>query len=38
MDKEYPNFINQFYSTSANIINQNCIAKPVDVDDDEIPF
>lgn len=35
---KYPNFINQFYSTSANIINQNYIGQPGDVDDDEIPF
>ncbi len=35
---KYPNLINQFYSTSANIINQNYIAQPVDVSDDGIPF
>ncbi len=34
----YPDFINQFYSTSANIINQNYIEQQVDVGDDEIPF
>lgn len=32
---KYPDFIDQFYSTSANIINQNYIAQPVD---DELPF
>jgi len=36
--ENYPDFIDQFYSTSANIINQNYIEKQVDVDDDEIPF
>ena len=36
---KYPDFINQFYSTSANIINQNYIAQPTDVvDDDDLPF
>lgn len=35
---KYPDFIKQFYSTSANIINKNYIAQPVDADDDELPF
>lgn len=36
---KYPDLINQFYSTSANIINQNYIAQSVYVDgDDDIPF
>jgi len=35
--EKLPDFINQFYSTSANIINQNYIVQSVDVGD-EIPF
>ena len=37
---KYPDFINQFYSTSANIINRNYIAPSLDVndDDDDLPF
>lgn len=34
---KYPDFINQFYSTSANIINWNYIAQLAN-DDDEVPF
>lgn len=35
---EYPDLINQFYSTSANIINQNYIMQAVEGDDGELPF
>lgn len=36
---KYPDFINQFYASSANIINQNYAAPPGYVDDEvELPF
>lgn len=35
--KKYPEYIEQFYATTANIFNRNYV-EPFDDDDDELPF
>ena len=35
--EQYPEYIKQFYSTAANIFNENYI-EPVEINDNDLPF